>query len=45
MGLCSLLGDRITAMNVHPQFARRSIGTQLLNAVERIARASQHQNS
>lgn len=37
VGLCSLLGSRITALYVHPQFARRGIGTQLLNAVERMA--------
>ena len=37
VGVCSLLGCRISAVYVHPQFARQGIGTQLLAALEQTA--------
>ena len=37
VGVSGLLGSRISAVYVHPLYARQGIGTQLLQAIERTA--------
>ena len=37
VGLASLLGHRISAVYVHPQFAHQGIGSRLLHTLEHIA--------
>jgi putative acetyltransferase len=43
IGLAALLGQRISAVYVHPQFTRQGIGTQLLKVIENVAITRQFQ--